>query len=194
MNRIIIKEESKEALVGHRLMLFFIILIASLLSAALSPLGIGFLLAPLLYVGLFLIIKDMLKKKEIDVNRFLEIFKDLNHALKVIGVSFLTGIFIIVGLIVFIIPGIYFALAYSQAVFIMEEKPHLGIWDAMEESKRMMSGKKMDLLVFYLSFILHFLLCGITFGLYGIYFLPYYHTCIANYYMHLKKEDNMIID
>ena len=194
MNRIIIKDESKKVLVGNRLMLFVIILIASIVSGALSPVGIGFLLAPLLSVGLFIIVKDILAGKKIDANRFLEVFKDLNHAVKVIGVSFLTGIFIIVGCLIFIIPGIYFFLVYSQAIFIMAEKPSLGIWEAMEESKKMMTGKKMDLLVFHLSFILHFLLCGITFGLYGIYFLPYYQTCIVNYYVHLKNEDNTVIN
>ncbi len=188
MDRKIIKEEAKEALVGKRLMLLVVILIVGILSAGLMTIGIGVLVAPILTVGLFYVVKDVLYKKDIDANMFVEPFKDLNHALKVVAVNFLVMLIVIVGLFLFIIPGIIFGLMYSQAIFIIAEDKNISIMDTLKKSKELMKGRKMDLFVFYLSFIGHIILGVITFGIYMLYIIPYLETSIVNYYLHLTNQ------
>lgn len=189
-----IKEEAKEALLGNRFMFFLALLITSLICGALAPVfGVGIIIAPIMTGGLYLIGRGLLKKEGFDINTLFSLFKDLNHALKLIGVYFLTGLIVFLGSLAFIIPGIIFYYQYSQAVFVMTENPQMGIWEAMEESKRLMVGHKFEFFIFHLSFILHFLLVGITFGLYLIYFLPYYNVSIYNYYLHLSGQDNVKI-
>lgn len=181
----LIKEQSKTALIGSRLMYLIAILVASIITA-----GSFAILGPLLMFGLFLISIDLLNGKEFDYNRFLDPFRDLNHVFKMIGVYFLTAIIVAAGTILFIIPGIIFAYMYSQALYIIGENPELGIWEAMQESKRMMNGYKFNLFLFSLSFIGHFLLIIVTLGFYGFYFLPYQSVAFHNYYLHLKAKEN----
>lgn len=107
----------------------------------------------------------------------------------------MVGIIVSVGTILLIIPGIIFAMMYAQAPFIMAEHKELGVFEAMHKSKEMMFGKKWNLFVFHFSFIGHFLLSAITFGIYGLYFIPYYQLALINYYQHLKAaEAPLVID
>jgi len=196
MNFRVIKEEAKDALFGNRFMVFLAILVASGIQYAASILlrdtPYLSLIATYLFIplsgGLFLVCKNVIKKGEVNINLLFDCYKDLNHALKLIGVAILTGIIVFVGIILLVIPGIIFAYQYSQAINVMAENPEMGVWEAMTKSKELMIGYKFDYFVFGLSFIGHIILIIITFGLYGIYIIPYIQTAMANYYLHLKGE------
>ncbi len=183
-----IKKEVKDVLVGYRLTFFMVIFVYIIITGALSYLYIGFLLTPILMAGLFLVCKVLIKERKVDFNLLFNYFKDLNHALKIFGVYFIYLLIVTAGLILLIVPGIIFSLQYSQALYIISENPEMGIWEAMEKSKKMMDGHKWEYFVFLLSFIGHYLLIAITFGLYGIYALPYIQASIINYYLHLSTE------
>src|SRR5690554_7030563 len=153
-----IKVEAKKALVGRRFMFFLAILIVGLIVGGLAFILIGILVAPALYAGLFLIAKKILANKDdIDFNDIFH-YRDLNHAVKLLGVAFLHWLLTILGLILFIIPGVIFFYRYSQALFIMAENPDLGPWEAMKKSQELMRGYKFNFFLFQLSFILHGLL------------------------------------
>lgn len=64
MNRSAIKMEAKEALVGKRLMFLVAIIVVGVLSGI--P-GIGFIVGPILTAGLFVIGKDVLNKKDVQL-------------------------------------------------------------------------------------------------------------------------------
>lgn len=183
-----IKRESKEALVGNRLGLLLVLVVVGIIASAISATGIGFLLTPIITVAVFYCIKHLLQNKKLVVETLYNQFKSFEHALKMIAVGLLVEVIIFVGLILLIIPGIIFAYAYSQALRIIAENPDMGIMEALRKSKEMMKGHKWELFVFQLSFIGHFLLTVITFGIYGFYFLPYYQTCQVNYYLHLSGQ------
>lgn len=189
MDRKIIKQEAIDSLVGKRMMLLAIILLISLISAGLMIIGIGIIIAPLLLVGLFYIVTDILNKKEIDINRFKEPFKDLNYIFRVVIVYLLVGLIILVGTFLLIVPGVIFGLMFGQALFVIAEDKEISIIDALKKSKEIMDGYKMDLFIFVLSFIGHFLLGIITFGIYFLYFAPYFQTALTNYYLHLTKQN-----
>lgn len=178
-----IKQQAKDVLKGGKWIMLFVVL---LIVGAVSSLT-GGLLAPLGMYALFLIVREMLEGKEMDFNHLATPFKDLNHAIKVIVVGLLTGLIVSIGMMLFFIPGIIFMCMYVQAVRIMVEKPELSIMEALKESKEMMSGYKMDYFVFMLSFIGHYLLTAITFGIWGLYFGPLFVVADTNYYLHLKK-------
>lgn len=64
MNRSAIKMETKEALVGKRLMFLVAIIVVGVLSGI--P-GIGFIVGPILTARLFVIGKDVLNKKDVQL-------------------------------------------------------------------------------------------------------------------------------
>lgn len=181
MDRSLIKNQAKEALKGKWIMYFVILAIVGVISGFTAG-----ILAPVLAFGVYLITLDILNGVDIDANRFGDTFKDINHLLKLIGVAFLSAIIIAVGYFLFIIPGIILSYMLAQASYIMMENPEIGVIDAMKRSSEMMKGYKLDLFIFKLSYIGHFLLVMITFGIYAIYFTPLYTVAHVNYYKHLK--------
>lgn len=182
MDRTLIKNEVKAALKGKWIYLFVILAVMGAVSSVLAG-----LLFPVLMFGFYVISLDVLNGQEIDVNKFIEPFKDLNQALKLIAVSLLVGLLVGIGFALFLVPGIILMMMWSQASFIMMENPELGVLDAMKKSSEMMKGYKMDLFMFHLSYIGHYLLVMITFGLWLIYFMPLIEVAKVNYYKHLKK-------
>lgn len=192
MNRSQIKQEAKSAIKDHWLMLFVVIFLIGVVTGASSVALVGILLAPILSAGLFRITKQALDENKFDFNLVLTYFKDLNHAIKIIGVVIITNIIIVIGLILFVIPGIIFALQYSQALYIIAQNPEMGIEEALSKSKEIMKGHKLELLVFHFSFILHMIAVILTFGLYSIYFAPYYSTSLTNFYLHLTNQAKVI--
>ena len=61
----------------------------------------------------------------------------------------ITGLIIAGGLILLIIPGIFFSLWYSQTLYLVLEKG-IGIKNALKESKKMVVGKLWKLFGRYL--------------------------------------------
>lgn len=70
----------------------------------------------------------------LEVN-FSTLFDYYNQAIPLFVVSLLTSIFMVVGLILLVIPGIYLMVAYMFALPLLVEKK-LGIWEAMETSRQ----------------------------------------------------------
>lgn len=102
--------------------------------------------------------------------------------------TILENIFIVLWSLLFIIPGIVKAFAYSMAEFIIAENPDISPLDAITKSKEMMKGHKFELFVLGLSFFWWALLVVITFGIASIYVLPYIQATQANFYLKLKEE------
>ena len=100
--------------------------------------------------------------------------------------NLLTGIFTALWSLLFIIPGIVYYYKIYFVNFIMAEKPELSWKEAINISKKMTDGHKGELFVLDLSFIWWDILTGITFGLAGIYVLPYQYTTRALYYENFK--------
>ncbi|CQR24860.1 integral membrane protein [Streptococcus varani] len=108
------------------------------------------------------------------------------------------GIMLIIGLVVLIAGVILYIpqnLAYSQVEYILydqlENNQYAGPNAIIKASRQMMKGYKGKRFVLDLSFIGWFLLQGITFGLAGIYVLPYYYAAQAHFYEAVKKDNQM---
>jgi uncharacterized membrane protein len=92
-------------------------------------------------------------------------------------------------LLLFIVPGIIKSISYGMSFFILAEKPYMTAREALNESKRIMHGHKMEFFVLGLSFIWWILLSGITFGLAYIYVIPYMYTTYTNFYNKIKDTN-----
>lgn len=107
--------------------------------------------------------------------------------LKAFLLSFLIGIAIILGTILFIIPGIVIALMYSQVFYLMIDNPDMGVLECLQKSRDIMKGHKWEYFVFELSFLGWYLLIPITLGLGYLYVFPYTNTASVNYYIDLVE-------
>ncbi len=65
----------------------------------------------------------------------------------------------------------------------------MGALEAISKSKEMMNGHKMEYFVLSLSFIGWAFVVGITFGIAGIWVMPYMSTTYANFYNKIKGAE-----
>ena len=103
--------------------------------------------------------------------------------------TFLVGLFTMLWSLLFYIPGIIKGLSYSQTMFIVAENKGIGAREAINRSKAMMEGHKMELFVLSLSFIGWLLLVGITFGIAAIWVVPYMEATLVNFYNNIKPAE-----
>ncbi|MBI5467327.1 MAG: glycerophosphoryl diester phosphodiesterase membrane domain-containing protein [Candidatus Kerfeldbacteria bacterium] len=83
---------------------------------------------------------------------FTDLFTQLKYFWRVLGGTILVGLIVGAGTILFIIPGIYFALRFQFVIPLIIDK-NLGIGAAMTESTRLTQGIKMSLLMFDLTLL-----------------------------------------
>ncbi len=103
-----------------------------------------------------------------------------------VGVT--TKIFIALWSLLFVIPGIVKSLEWFFVNYIVHDNPNIDHKQARDLSKRMTEGFKWELFVLGLSFILWYMLIGVTFGLASFYVIPYIQCAQAMYYEDLKHN------
>ena len=112
------------------------------------------------------------RQDEPRIEQLFEGFNDFNRALQ----AYLrTLLFVILWALLLIVPGIIAALSYSMTFFILADDVNISANEAMEKSKVMMDGHKMDLFLLSLSFIGWAILCVLTLGIGFLWLIPYMH-------------------
>lgn len=109
------------------------------------------------------------------------IFASYEDAFKVIGTNILMSVLIMLGMIFFIIPGIYLALSYALVPYLLVTHKELSITETLALSRNMMNGHKLDYFVLGLSFIGWMLLVPFTFGIILIWLYPYMMTATTKF-------------
>ncbi|WP_434779629.1 hypothetical protein [Neisseria sp. Ec49-e6-T10] len=125
----------------------------SLIAAFIPGLNyvVGFLLAPLA-AGLYFITLNHLRGKEISVSQLFERCVSKECFMPIVIAAALTTLFYILGLLLFIIPGIYLIVAYLLHQFIIFDNPGISFWEAMEASRKTITQHWFK--VFFLIFLL----------------------------------------
>lgn len=82
----------------------------------------------------------------------------------------------------FVIPGIVKAYAYSMAYYIKIDNPTWGWKECIDESQKMMDGHKMELFVLDLSFIGWLLVGSFTCGIGMFWVAPYINAAHVKFY------------
>lgn len=90
--------------------------------------------------------------------------------------------------LLFLIPGIVKAYAYSQMFFIITEYKDVSVTKAMRISMLITKGHKWDLFVMDLSFLGWAILCGLTLGIGALWLEPYMNMSKVNAYHAMLKE------
>lgn len=110
---------------------------------------------------------------------------DVNYGKRLV-LSLLRDIFTALWSLLLIIPGIVYFYSVYFAFEIMADHPNMKPMQALRLSKKMVYGHRSELFVLDLSFILWWLLVICTFGIAGIYVIPYYRTTKALYYENFR--------
>ena len=160
-------------------MIFYVIsLMASFISLAVSIFIIPFTIG---LAGYFL---QSLRLYKPEITAPYTIGK--KHYSKFLGTGLLTGALVFLWSLLFVIPGIVKALAYSMTSYIINDNPELSSSEAIDLSKRITKGYKADLFILGLSYFFWYIGVAFTGGLLMVYLAPYMQTVKTMYYENLK--------
>lgn len=100
----------------------------------------------------------------------------------------LTGIYVFLWSLLLVIPGIVAAYRYAMAPYILYENPGMRASDAIRASKELMRGNKWRLFCLHWSFFGWNLLSALTFGIGGLWLVPYMEAAQASFYRQICWE------
>lgn len=107
---------------------------------------------------------------------------------KKVGTLLYMNVVIFLWSLLLLIPGIIASFTYAMVPYIISDNPQLGVREAMQLSKRMMEGHRLDLFILYLSFIGWFFLSILTAGIGFLWLAPYVSAAQASFYLDVKAE------
>ena len=186
-------EKTKPILKGSYLQVFVCLLLASVLPQiflSISPENIllnvlSVCVSAYIQVGIALYCLGVYKGNEVG---FSTIFSRFN-GLKPILFMLLLGVAIVLGLILFVVPGIIIALMYSQVFFILAEDPDVGVIEAFNLSNQMMKNNKWQLFMLNLEAFFYLFIGVFTLFIWWAWLIPRYSVAYSGFYLALKNED-----
>lgn len=189
MTRAELKSAAKEQIKGKigKLFLVSLVIFAIAFACGFIPFvgGIAsFIITPALSLSVCMIYLKLTKNEEISVGN---VFDGFNNTGKALWLNILIGVFTFLWTLLLIIPGIVKSFAYSMAYYVLAENPELTAREALNKSKEIMNGHKMELFILQLSFIGWAILGALTFGIGFIWIMPYISATTANFYNSIKE-------
>ena len=192
-----IMKEAQESLKGKWGISIAACLIAGVITIMITILG-GYLInedwggnllslfvTPPIGVGLALFFLNIHSGNKLEIRTIFNPFKEvwLNSVLA----YFMMIVIIIIGSILFIIPGIIASLMFSQVFYIIAEDNKIDPYNALVKSKKMMDGNKWKLFKIILRILLLAIVCILTLGIGFIWLAPYQNAVYAKFYNVIKE-------
>ena len=195
-----IMKEAQESLKGKWGISIAACLIAGVITIMITILG-GYLInedwggnllslfvTPPIGVGLALFFLNIHSGNKLEIKTIFNPFKDvwLNSVLA----YFMMIVIILIGFLLFFIPGVIATLMFSQVLYIIAEDNKIDPYNALVKSKKMMEGNKWKLFKIMLIIILLAIVCILTLGIGFIWLAPYQNAVYAKFYNVVKEGKN----
>ena len=195
-----IMKEAQESLKGKWGISIAACLIAGVITIMITILG-GYLInedwggnllslfvTPPIGVGLALFFLNIHSGNKLEIKTIFNPFKDvwLNSVLA----YFMMIVIILIGFILFIIPGVIATLMFAQVLYIIAEDNKIDPYNALVKSKKMMEGNKWKLFKIMLIILLLAIVCILTLGIGFIWLAPYQNAVYAKFYNVVKEGKN----
>lgn len=114
--------------------------------------------------------------------RIVTMFSKGKQVWTAICANILVFIRVLLGTILFVVPGIIASYKYAMVNYVIAENPGITAREALEMSKEMMKGNKLRFFFFGLSFFGWALVVVLTLGIAGIWVGPYMQASFAKFY------------
>ena len=117
------------------------------------------------------------------------LFSALPYAGKVILLTVIEGVLIGAGMLLFIVPGIYFAFAYAFALYHLCQEPDAGVLVALRHSRLELRGYKWQLFGLLASFLPLLLLFTVPIALCEYFVSDFFPKTLAGELLHSAVYD-----
>lgn len=134
-----IMKQNLGGFIGFTAILGLIAAIPVLAPERLMPLANAFVnvISPVLSAGFLIVAFKIIKRQATEFGDF---FQGFTRFLPIFLTSLLVGIFVFIGFVLLVIPGIYLGVAYSFAIAFVVGK-NIDFWEAMESSRKIITRK-----------------------------------------------------
>jgi uncharacterized membrane protein len=152
--------------------------------SCLIGLAISVVLSSFVSVGYAQFNMDLVDGNEPKVATLFSKFKQIGTT---IAANVLVFLHVLIGTILFIVPGIIAAYKFSMVNYIIAENPGISAREALKKSKEIMNGNKMRFFLLGLSFFGWALLVVLTLGIASIWVNPYIQASNATFYREITE-------
>jgi uncharacterized membrane protein len=111
-----------------------------------------------------------------------DVFSGFRNLGSSIALYFIMLIFILLWSLLLLIPGIIAGIRYSMSFYALCDNPDSGAMNALNKSKELMKGNKMQLFLLWLSFLGWAVCCIFTFGIGFLWLIPYMALSMVHFY------------
>ena len=162
-------------------------------AAGIIP-GIGALLVvgPLEYGMAYIFLKQARDHQSVQLGDMFRGFQDDFGGTFLIGL--MTSLFTFLWSLLFVIPGIVKAYAYSMAYYIKLDHPDYGWKACIDESRRLMDGHKWEKFVLDLSFLGWIIVGSLCLGIGMLWVTPYMEAANAQFYEYVRTCPSVMGD
>ena len=190
MKRSELKQMAKRQIKGKIGSLFVVALIIygiSILASIIPVVGsiASLIISPALTFGMILVYVKLSRNETYKPDAG-DAFGGMSNVSGAFKVYWAQEIFTFLWSLLFVIPGIIKSFAYSQAMYILVDKPDITGTDAIGESQKMMNGHKMDYFVLQLSFIGWHIVGALTLGIGTLWVTAYQEAATVAFYEELS--------
>jgi len=168
---------------GIYLGFFFVYLIIALIIGLIPILPI--LTAGALAVGAAIFNLNISRKTNPKIGN---LFDGFNSFVSSLVAFFITGIVVLLGICLLVIPGIYWGLGYAMTFYCIADNSKIGGLDAMSKSNQLMDGNRWKYFRFQLRAMLFIILGIIPFGLGLFVVIPWIYVASAKFYEDLLEN------
>lgn len=181
--------EASETMGHENKMILGVSIVIFVLIFTLIVCALMFAFIELLYNPFYVGVQRFLLKSIDDTAQVKEIVYGFDHSYKnIVKTMFYQDIQIFLWTLLFVVPGIYKKYQYRMVSYILAEHPEMNYKEALQMSKDMMNGEKWHAFVLDFSFIPWNMLCIITCGIAGVFYVePYMELTNAALYRTLEK-------
>lgn len=132
--------------------------------------------------------KFLLKQHDHQQLRFSDLFSQFDRFGTGFAQQFLRILYVTLWMLLFIIPGIVKGFSYAMTPFILEDHPEMTASEAINASKKLMEGHKMDLFILSLTFLGWQILACLTMGIGFLFLNPYMNAAYAVFYRDISAQ------
>lgn len=136
-------------------------------------------------LGLIIFAKNVANDNNPKLEQIFDGFKNFGTAL---ATHLLTAVAILIGFLLFIIPGFILSLGLALSMFIISDDEEIGAYDALKKSWDMMNGYKVKMLGMVLMFIGLFILSMLTLGIALLWLVPFMQVTMVKFYQDVKAD------
>jgi len=178
-----IMREAREDLSGYWGMGAVIMIIVGLITTitGIIPL-VSLVIAGPFALGVAIWSQNVSRDRHAEIGNVFDGFQNLGTSL---AAYLLMTIAIMLGTVLFIIPGIIVAIGLSQTMFNIADDPKIGPVDALQDSWEMMNGYKWDYFVLCLRFLPWILLSILTLFIGMLWLVPWMNVTLAKFHDYL---------